>query len=94
MEEIICTKCGLINDYRTEPAGPHTKAICNGCNRYIKFITKENKIQILYFGKYSQTAVKDVSDLNYLEWLIKNHTSLKPNLKEAIENQIVKLRGV
>lgn len=40
-DDIICQRCGSINDYKTEVAGPHLKAICNGCNIYIKFISKQ-----------------------------------------------------
>jgi predicted RNA-binding Zn-ribbon protein involved in translation (DUF1610 family) len=29
-----------VNSYRTVTSGPHIKAICNGCDRYIKFIPK------------------------------------------------------
>jgi hypothetical protein len=39
-KDIICQRCGSINDYRTVVSGPHIKAICNGCDRYIKFIPK------------------------------------------------------
>jgi hypothetical protein len=40
-DDVICHRCGSINDYRTEVSGPHLKAICNGCDRYIKFISKK-----------------------------------------------------
>jgi len=39
-ETIICQRCGSIDDYYTVHSGPHLKAICNGCDRYIKFISK------------------------------------------------------
>lgn len=39
-KDIICHRCGSVNDYRTVNSGPHIKAICNGCDRYIKFIPK------------------------------------------------------
>lgn len=39
-KDIICQRCGSVNDYRTVNSGPHIKAICNGCDRYIKFIPK------------------------------------------------------
>ncbi len=44
MEDVICRNCGSINDYRTTQAGPHIKATCNGCDKYIKFLpqTKTN----------------------------------------------------
>lgn len=47
MEVIVCKRCGSVNDYRTEQAGPHIKAICNGCNLYIKFVSqaKESSVQ-------------------------------------------------
>lgn len=37
---VVCMRCGLMDDYRTEESGPHLKAICNGCDRYIKFLPK------------------------------------------------------
>ena len=40
MQSIICHRCGSVDDYYTVPSGPHLKAICNGCGRYIKFISK------------------------------------------------------
>ncbi len=39
---IHCQRCGLVDDYRTVQSGPHLKAICNGCDRYIKFISKND----------------------------------------------------
>ena len=37
---VVCKRCGLIDDYRTQKNGPHTEAICNGCDRHIKFLPK------------------------------------------------------
>lgn len=37
---VICQRCGSVDDYRTVVSGPHIKAICNGCDRYIKFISR------------------------------------------------------
>lgn len=42
MEDVICRNCGSINDYRTSNAGPHVKATCNGCDKYIKFLSQTN----------------------------------------------------
>lgn len=39
-KDIVCQRCGSVNDYRAVNSGPHIKAICNGCDRYIKFIPK------------------------------------------------------
>lgn len=38
---VICQRCGSIDDFHVELSGPHLKAICNGCDRYIKFISKQ-----------------------------------------------------
>lgn len=42
MEEIICHRCGSVDDYKVVPSGPHLKAICKGCGKYIKFISKQS----------------------------------------------------
>jgi len=38
---VVCQRCGSIDDYYTVVSGPHLKAICNGCDRYIKFISQQ-----------------------------------------------------
>jgi hypothetical protein len=43
-ETIVCYRCGLVDDYILSKAGPHIKATCNGCGRYIKFV---NQISII-----------------------------------------------
>lgn len=40
MEQIVCQRCGCIDEYYTVESGPHIKAMCNHCNKYIKFISK------------------------------------------------------
>ncbi len=42
-ENIICKRCGSINDYYVVKTGPHKKAICNNCGIYIKF-TKQSTL--------------------------------------------------
>lgn len=37
MENVICTHCGSEN-VNYERTGPHIKATCNTCGRYIKFV--------------------------------------------------------
>lgn len=48
-----CHKCGVCDEYRFHYAGPHIKAVCNGCGFYVKFIkpqqipdVKEIKLRI------------------------------------------------
>jgi hypothetical protein len=37
-EEVVCVRCGTVDDYDTVPAGPHLKAVCKNCGKYIKFL--------------------------------------------------------
>ena len=88
MEDITCLRCDSTNDYSVVDAGPHKKAVCNKCNRYIKFISQSKKT-VLYFGKYKgrelQSMVSD-DELAYLYWLQK--TNIKNGLKAEIENHL------
>ena len=65
-------------------------ATCNGCGKYIKNIPYSEPT--LYFGKYAQTKISEINDLGYLEWLIKNVERLRKKERDAIEQQIIKLR--
>lgn len=55
MESISCLRCGSVDDYRVEISGPHHKAICNGCDRYIKFISQNNKTKTMLEKNNSAT---------------------------------------
>jgi hypothetical protein len=71
MEDIICKRCGLVNDYYTVQVKMHIKAMCNECNKYIKFIPQEQEVK-LWFGKYKYRTIKSMvseEELNYLEWI-------------------------
>lgn len=39
--EVKCNLCGTVNEFYVVESGPHLKAICNHCNRYIKFIPRD-----------------------------------------------------
>jgi hypothetical protein len=43
MENVTCQRCQTINEFHVVDAGPHLKAVCDNCNRYIKFISKQYK---------------------------------------------------
>jgi hypothetical protein len=45
MEEVKCNRCGTVNEFHVVESGPHLKAICDHCNRYIKFISRNLKPQ-------------------------------------------------
>jgi hypothetical protein len=69
MEQIICYRCGSVNDYRTVQSGPHIKAICNGCDRYIKFLKQTStpadsgaiiKTNTMAQGYYGSICIEDL----------------------------------
>lgn len=77
--EIICTRCGSVNDYRTEQAGPHIKAVCNGCDSYLKMLPQQNEPE-LYFGKYKGrklSSLVEKEELGWIQWAVRNCTNLK-----------------
>lgn len=89
-EKLICKKCGCIDDYTVEKSGrPHLKAICS-CGAFLKFLTYTEPS--LWFGKYSGTAVKSISDLSYLEWLIDNVVIKRGRIRRAIIDRISQLK--
>lgn len=95
METIICKNCGLVDDYSTTKSGQHLKATCNGCGKYIKFISQwlppftDNSI--MPFGMHKGKAMANVP-ANYLLWL--NEQSVTHSqLKEYIKNNLDVLRS-
>lgn len=92
MESIKC-KCGS-TDYRVEenPQAKQQKAVCNKCNKYIKFIPHSTNT-LLFFGKHKGRDIKSmVSDdeIAYLYWLSKGKVSTA--LKNQIENHLERLK--
>jgi phage FluMu protein Com len=85
MEDVTCQRCQTTNEFYIEESGPHLKAMCNHCNRYIKFVSKEEPK--LYVGKYKGVPIKDIEDMGYLKWAL---TTLKINATviTAIQNRI------
>jgi hypothetical protein len=75
MEKIKC-RCGS-EDYRTEPVKfkngtDHLKAVCNACDKYIKFIPLSEELPThLSFGKYKGKRIDEV-ETNYLIYLQDN----------------------
>ena len=92
MEDIVCEKCGLINEYTTKKNKMHLAAYCSGCGSYIKFMPQGEPM--LHFGKYKGQNLKisECNDLKYLLW-VHDNVRLSKRYKEAIERQIDKLEG-
>lgn len=88
MREVICQRCQTINDFHVVPSGPHLKAICNNCGRYIKFVSQEKEPPKFYFGKHVGKYVHEIEDMQYLKWALKDMRNLKEPMRKAIEKQI------
>jgi hypothetical protein len=86
--DLTCNHCGLINDYRTEKRAMHLAAICNGCDKHIKFLPQEEPR--FHFGKYKGTEIRYCTDANYLMWAIENK-ALKGRYAEAAQQRISQL---
>lgn len=92
MTPITCPHCGATDNYSTTPSGPHLKATCNECHRYIKFLPQETSKPTLYFGKYKGREISSMNseeELQYLKWL--SSQDIKPKLKSDIQFQLKRL---
>jgi hypothetical protein len=88
-ENISCNNCGSL-DYNTSISGPHLKATCKSCGKFIKFISQNNSHR-LYFGKYKGFLINEMVDVGYLIWLIEN-TNMKRVYIDAINERIEELK--
>jgi hypothetical protein len=82
---VVCKNCGLVNDYHTRQNAQHLEAICNGCDKHIKFLP--SKEPALYVGKYKGIPISKIEDLNYLQWAL-GTLKLSAHVRTAIETQI------
>lgn len=89
-KEIVCTNCGLVNDYRTELKANNLTAYCNGCDRFITNIPYHPAM--FYFGKYKGVPIEKIDDLSYLQWAISNIQKLSAHIRQAVEQRISSLQ--
>ena len=85
MEDVICTKCGLVNDYVVQLKANNQVAYCNGCGAYIKNIPHAEPT--FYVGKYKLKPVSQIEDMGYLKWALKE-MKLSHHMRSAIEKRI------
>ena len=93
MQEIICQRCGSIDDYTIQKSGPHNSAYCNGCGYYIKHIQQNNEIKIIPFGKYKGREIKTMlseEEVKYLQWFVAM-PDLRDNVKASINKHLLAL---
>jgi hypothetical protein len=94
MEQVTCKNCGSVNYYRTEKSGQHLKAICNGCDRYIKFLPQNNPVLVMPFGKFKDREIASLTskeEVEYLNWGV-NNLKLSTSIKTSITNHLNSLK--
>ena len=89
--ELICKRCGSINDYSTalNPNNNGLAATCNGCKSFIKFIP-QGKPAEFFIGKYKGSKISACNDKDYLKWFLLN-TNPNEKVKKAVEHRIKEL---
>jgi hypothetical protein len=85
-QDIVCKECGNVNDYRTEMKANNKVAYCNGCGNFIKNIPYETEPK-MYFGKYKGQLLRDITDREYLHWLLYKCENVKPKQRSDIERR-------
>lgn len=86
--DIVCNKCGLVNDYHTIKKANNQVAYCNGCGSYIKNIPHD--VPKLYVGKYKGIPINQIEDLQYLKWA-ESTLRLTSSVKAAVLSRISNL---
>lgn len=90
MKDIICLKCGSVNEYYTLQKNIHLTAFCSVCKSYIQHLPGGGK-PTLHFGKYKDRTIESMvekDEVNYLHWLIKSDIKLTSTLNEAIKKHL------
>jgi Zn ribbon nucleic-acid-binding protein len=85
---IVCPKCGAKDAYYTEMKANNEVARCLECSAFIKNIPHSEPT--FYFGKYKDKKVSEVTDADYLKWVLAN-TKQSKNMRDAIEQKIASL---
>jgi len=88
LESIFCLYCKeLMHDYTTIRTGPHLKASCNQCGRFLKFIkSKTNAEFLMPFGKYKGKSISEIIEKHpeYVRWLMQQK-EFSVNIKKRFE---------
>ncbi len=86
--EVICSGCGLVEDYTITQKGHQRVVTCNGCNKFLGNKPKDSydvKSIRMPFGKYKDQIIAQVNDVEYFRWVLKNIPNLKGGLLAAIK---------
>lgn len=87
-EDIVCQRCGSINDFEITKPSLHYKATCK-CGCYITNIS-DNKPSVIHFGKYKGRPVLSMitdEEIRYLKWALEQGL-FKGKIKRHVEERI------
>lgn len=85
---MMCERCKKDVPPVYSQAGPHIKADCPICKRYIKFIPLTRKEDwVMPFGKYKGVKLAEVTDFEYLEWLLQK-VEMGKRMRTLIEERV------
>ncbi len=85
METLFCNHCKKQVEFFTELKANNNVARCAECDSFIKNIPYQEPQ--FYIGKYKNIPVKQIDDMNYLKWALKE-MRLNKSMKEAIQERI------
>ena len=90
-EEVVCVRCGTVNEYDVHRSGDHVKATCQNCGKYIKFVrqakTEGDALKddsVMPYGKHKGEKLIDIPD-EYFLWMYDND-KLSPPLRKYVED--------
>lgn len=66
--EIVCKRCGSVNDFSVTKPSIHYRADCKSCGSWITNIS-ENKPTQIYFGKFKGRFLNSMGSHEELHWL-------------------------
>jgi hypothetical protein len=72
LPDIVCQKCGVINDVTVTPKSNQWVATCNACGSFIKNVPHPDSEIAIWFGKYRGKLIKDYNipeEIDYLKWV-------------------------
>lgn len=85
MEMLYCKNCDRKVLPYTILKGNNNVARCTNCNTHLGNIGYAEPA--LHFGKYKGTLIKDVEDVDYLQWVLRK-VKISPRLRNAINERI------
>lgn len=88
---LTCRSCNHTgNDYSQQLQGKHLGAYCGKCKKWIQWLPQEEPK--IHFGKYKDSFVRDVTDLEYLKWIV-DKVHLSKRYMDSVKYRISELES-